>query len=753
MAKISRYQTVIWKDHTGTHTGCLLDDSDIIAVSKSRKNVLQQLKDFLQFAHKKNVATEVDFLKPKLSFVKVSVFPEYNENDRTYATRDSVKLVLPCVVGQRDTGLPTAFFPTLDESFEFHDDKTFDQLCEHYVRAFAKGLSPQDISRYLPPSSVEIEEISVTLKDQNYRYKNTENIENLGQFADHAGSKNFLKSKRTWEREQELSWLEEVLAKESNSVCLVGSSGCGKSSLLIEAARRVELKQVQNGARQRRRIFWMTNAGRIISGMKFLGQWEERFEHAVSELADMEGVLCLDNLQELIKLGGQSAESSIASFMLPFIQNQELRIVVEATPEEMDAYDRLLPGLIDQFQVLKLESFNEEKSKRILKRNADAALQQDKVNFAPESIEVIFQLFQRFQPYDSFPSKVMHFMDNLREDAIKSNNSVVDCDLVWLKFSQLTGLPLDFLKEDISLSANEIREKLSAQVLGQDPAVRVISDMLIKFKAGMNDPARPLGVFLCCGPTGVGKTALVSALGEMLFTEKPEKDRLIRLDMSEYAGFDASVRLLGHPQGQPSEMIRKVRANPYTILLLDEVEKASDEVFDILLNVFDEGRLTDSFGRKTYFNSTIIIMTSNLGAGLSSSMGFATGAEQTESVDTSVIKRFFRPEFFNRLDQVIYFNALTQKLIEQITRKELTELAEREGLQDRGLSLQFSDQLVVHLAKNGFDPKYGARPLQRIIESTVTAALAQHLVARPELRDEKIMLTLDGKNLLIENHS
>ena len=486
MAKVAKYQATIWQDHTGTYTACLLDDSDVIAVSKSRKQALQQIKDYLQYAHKNDFAPEAEFLKPKLTQLKTRVIAEYQENNRTYTSKESIRLVLPCIIGERESGLPTAFIPTIDLSFEYHDEKGFDELATHYVRSFAQGLSPQELSRYLPPKDIEVLEIVTTFKElSSSRYEGTDSVKNLSQFADHVSKITSQKNKRTWERDHEIQWLETMLSSESNSILIVGNAGSGKSSLLIEAARKAELKQKNSKSKHSRKkqLYWTTNAGRIISGMSYLGQWEERFEYAVSELANFQGTLFIDNLQELIKLGGQTAESSIAAFMLPYIQNKELRIVVEATPEELEACDRQLPGLIDQFQVLQLPTFTEVQAKKILTRFSDATLQQDKVSFAPEALDVIYQLFKRFQPYDSFPGKVMHFMDELKEQAQRSYNSSIGTDLVWLVFSQHTGLPLDFLRDDLTIDSAEIRQTLNDQVLGQEPAINVISNMLSRFKA------------------------------------------------------------------------------------------------------------------------------------------------------------------------------------------------------------------------------------------------------------------------------
>ena len=232
----------------------------------------------------------------------------------------------------------------------------------------------------------------------------------------------------------------------------------------------------------------------------------------------------------------------------------------------------------------------------------------------------------------------------------------------------------------------------------------------------INDPNRPLGVFLFCGPTGVGKTELARALARMLFGHRHladgDRDLLVHLDMSEYAGFDAVNRLLGTQGGEPSKLIRRLRQQPFCVLLLDEIEKAAPEVFDVLLGVCDEGRLTDHFGRMTTFRSSIIIMTSNLGAERREPFGL--GRQPAPFQDA--VREFFRPEFFNRLDDVVSFRSLDAATIEAITRKELAAIGQREGIRHVALELSWSDRLVAWLASTGFDARYGARPLQRVLE-------------------------------------
>ncbi len=747
MAKTHRYPIIIWQDHGGMFTARLLDDdSDGVAVGRTRKSVVDQLKEYLRHMHRRSgYVLSSDFVQPTLRKVKLTVYPEYQEKKRTYACREAVRLNLPCVTGERQTGLFVAMLPTIGVGFDFHDKATFSKLASHYVRSELKGKTPRQVSRFLPPANEELDEIVVTLKEDSYRPRNDEDVENLAKIADHIGTRDFRRISRTWERETEVQRLERLLGEESTSVVLVGEPGSGKTSVLIEAAKNVELRRKpKSTGSQRLRMFWMTSAGRIISGMRYIGQWEERLEEAIEELSNLGGVLCIENLLELLRVGGSGPESSVASFLLPFLQNNELRIVVEATAQELEACNRLLPGIVDRLQVVKLGEFDEVSSMRLMGRAAEFFAQQEKVTFPAEAVDAIYQLFRRFLPYAAFPGKVIDFMTELAGEAHDLKLDDVDADTVRGQFGQATGLPEMILRDDLPLRESDVVDVLGRQVLGQPEPVQQIAKMLVRFKAGLNDPQRPLGVFLFCGPTGVGKTALVRALGDYLFGQKPESERLVRLDMSEYAGYDASARLLGSAHGSPSDLIRRVRSNPFTVVLLDEIEKAADEVFDVLLNVFEEGRLTDAFGRVTSFHSTIIIMTSNLGAGGSGAMGFGAGSEMVQAaVDTTKVKKFFRPEFFNRLDQVVYFEPLDEGTIKEVTRKELAEIGEREGLSERKLTLTFSEEIVECVAKEGFDPKFGARPLQRKIEEAVTAPLARYLVENAEVRNVEISVCLE----------
>jgi ATP-dependent Clp protease ATP-binding subunit ClpC len=306
-------------------------------------------------------------------------------------------------------------------------------------------------------------------------------------------------------------------------------------------------------------------------------------------------------------------------------------------------------------------------------------------------------------------------------------------------------LPESLLQDEVRLEHRAVVETFRQRIIGQDSACERAARLVTTFKAGLNDPNRPLGVLLLCGPTGVGKTELAKTLSGYLFGHGEKTDRLIRLDMSEYSAPGAADRLLLGSGGKPSAWIERVRQHPFSVVLLDEIEKAAPEVFDVFLNVFDEGRLTDRYGRVTIFRSAILLMTSNLGASRHGSLGFGDRPPAFEAEAMS----FFRPEFFNRLDDVVTFQPLNEAVVREITRKELGEVAQREGPRKARLRLLWSDPLVNHLTQVGFDRRYGARPLQRAIEREVVASLARFLVDHPTLCDREVAVDLDAEQRVV----
>ena len=759
-----RIPVLIWQDYEDQFTASLLE-YDQAGIGSSADAVLTQLKEYLSWYYQTNVwAPEPDFLDAKLITFKVAVRPQYLVAERIYPCDETLSLRVACVHGRQEGGLLVCALPVFGIRFYYYDSQNLKDLVVAYVQETLKGKTPRELTRFLPPREAILDEIVLNVSKKEKKRKYTPPITNLNRVADPLGDPSVRKQfSRAWERETEVADLVARLTRENANVILVGESGSGKSAVIVDAVRQIE-RQVGSTATRKdgdddnddgrtfAHKFWLTNSGRLIAGMQYLGQWEQRCEQVIYELSNFNGVLCVESLLDLVRAGGLGPSDSIASFLLPYLQRAEVRIVTEATPEELDACRRLLPGFADLFQVLKLPPLGRDKAIAVLDRVATMARQNIGIDTSDAVIELVYRLFNRFFPYHAFPGKTVGFLSGLIEAADIEHAVEITKERALQQFIQQTGLPELFLRDDLLLARAEVLEAFTRQVIGQEAACDTAVRLVMTFKAGLNDPNRPIGVMLFCGPTGVGKTELAKAVSRFFFGhgDHPleQGERMIRLDMSEYSGASAAERLIGDPNGEPSDLVKKVRQQPFVVLLLDEIEKAAPEVFDVLLSVFDEGRLTDRYGRTTTFRSAVIIMTSNLGATKAGEMGFDKRSAPAYAKESMA---FFRPEFFNRIDAVVQFEALDEQRILAITRKELSQIAEREGLLRAGIRLSWSDRLVSHLAKSGFDVRYGARPLQRTIENLVVAPLSRYLVERSELRNTSLRLDLDaGGGLLLE---
>jgi ATP-dependent Clp protease ATP-binding subunit ClpC len=746
----------VWQNHGGHFSACPVQQDiggeNPVAVDSTAVKAIEQVKSYLLWRIKRDYPFSPDFHDPRLIHLNVTLRPEYLQEGRVYPCGEEIEFHIPCVHGQQEAGLLICSLPTLSIQFYYHKADRLKSLVMEKVRQKFAHKTPQELSLLLPPKLVRLEDLLITAPKSRKLQEQEMQLPILYEVAHPLGESTARKRFfRPYQRDNELQKLTERLRSGKTNVILVGEHRVGKTTLLTAAVRNLERLTAaahgnENQLKAPRYRFWGTTAARLIAGMKYLGQWEERFESLVAELSQFGGVLCAESLLDLVVQGGRDPQQSIAAFLLPYLQSGELCLVCEATPAELDACRRLIPGLVEVFQVLRVPNLKGIEARNALFQLAETAGRDAKVNIDPQVPERICRLFSRFLPYSPLPGQAALFLtkliDRIRQER---RGHLLPMDVVE-RFIQDTGLPEDFLQDEQPLEFAEITTELGKKVIGQPEAVQTAARTISTFKAGLNDPCRPLGVFLFSGPTGVGKTELAKAISNYLFGHGATADRLVRLDMSEYSSPYASPRLITREDGTPSKFISQLRQQPFSVVLLDEIEKAAPEVFDILLGVLDEGRLTDRYGRTTSFASSILIMSSNLGAKNQGSIGFSDTS--TTSYERE-IQSFFRPEFYNRIDSVVTFHPLSLEVCTLIVRKELDEIAQREGIIHRQLQLTFSERMVAYLIQKGFDARYGARPLQRTLENQVVTELSKYVVSNPTIQGTQIHVDLDKAHKVV----
>jgi ATP-dependent Clp protease ATP-binding subunit ClpC len=745
-----RFPAMIWEDHTGAFTAALVEDEETpVSIGGTPTEALAQLKEYLDwFLHQYPWRPGPDFVEASLISLRVEVRPEYKVSNRIFPCERNLALQIPVVYGRQSNHLLICSIPTLNIRFLYHQQQRLKELVNHYVGEKLRRSTPQMLSRYFGPRNAFLEEIVVGIRPKSaYAIKRAQ-VDTLEAVADPVGARKPRRRLfRAWERESEVDDLVRRLTIERTNVILVGECGTGKSAVLSEAVRRIERLESEDSENEMGRsafLYWATSGSRLIAGMEYLGEWQERCQQVIDELSDIGGALCFENLHELMQVAGGGSDAGVASFLKPYLERGELRVVAEATPVELDACRRLAPGFIELFQILQLKDLSQGQALNILGQAAKHHQSNQKISISGAVVATVYRLFRQFRPYDVFPGAALLFLDRLIEAALRERRSSVVVDHCIQEFTLQTGLPEIFLRDETPLNLDDALEEFQSRVIGQDDACHAAVGLVAALKAGVHDPNRPLGVMLFCGPTGVGKTELARTIAGYFFGRGEASDqRLIRLDMSEYSTAGAPQALMTRPDGELSEFLQRVRRQPFCVLLLDEIEKADPSVFDLLLGVLDEARLTDRFGRSVSFRSAVILITSNLGAEKADVPGFDN--QNTSGFERAVMK-FFRPEFFNRIDAIVQFQPLTTEVMRRITAKELREISDREGLRAKNLIIEWDPALIEQLIQTGFDPRYGARPLQRTLDSMVLAPLAKFLIERPELKNARIQLSMDSES-------
>jgi ATP-dependent Clp protease ATP-binding subunit ClpA len=529
-----------------------------------------------------------------------------------------------------------------------------------------------------------------------------------------------------WGLEPVVAQLAELLtARLPRSVLLVGPSGVGKTAVVRELVRRRTDHNLGSTP------FWATSGALLVAGMTGYGMWQQRCAAVVREASRKKAIVHVGNLVELMQVGkSEYSTLGIAAFLRPYLARGELLALAECTPEQLPLIEREDPRLLGAFHQLAIAEPDAESGRAILRHAAASAPLEIRKPLAEDALETLDRLHRRYTTYSAYPGRPLRFLGNLLRDC--AAEPVIRPSHVLSAFARETGLPRVLLDPEQRLDLAKLRDWLSERVLGQGEATELVADLVGTTKAGLTRPRRPIASLLFIGPTGVGKTEMAKALAEFLFGSR---DRLTRFDMSEYGDSLSVQRLvgLGHGEGL---LTAKVREQPFGVLLFDEFEKAHAQFLDLLLQVLGEGRLTDAAGRLADFTNSVIILTSNLGAESyqQGAFGFSRpsgdGREQQRAARQhfqAEVEKFLRPEMFNRIDRIVPFAPLDAATITHIAERHLQRLQARDGVRQRGMDLRLGAGVAAHLARAGFDARYGARPLLRAIERELLAPLAEQV--------------------------
>ncbi|MBR6347172.1 MAG: ATP-dependent Clp protease ATP-binding subunit [Bacteroidales bacterium] len=543
-------------------------------------------------------------------------------------------------------------------------------------------------------------------------------------------------------RDVEIARVIEILGRrKKNNPMLVGEPGVGKSAIVEGIALRIASGDI-SAALSKKRIVSLDIAS-VVAGTKYRGDFEKRLKDIIKAASEDENlILFIDEFHTIVGAGGAAGGLDAANMLKPALARGEFQCIGATTLDEFTKIVEKDGALDRRFQRILVEPTGIAESIEILRQISPSYEEFHHVKYTPEALEACVRLTDRYITEKSLPDKAVDAMDEagsmvrLKSAKRKGGDSMVTADDIATVVSKMSGIPVNKVAESEGKRILMIDKRLHSRIIGQDSAIDTVVRAIKRNRAGLKSPERPIGTFLFFGPTGVGKTRLARTLADYMFDSE---DNIVRIDMSEYMEKFSVSRLIGAPPGyvgydEGGQLSEPVRRKPYCVVLLDEIEKAHPDIFNILLQIMDEGRLTDSNGRTVNFKNTIVIMTSNIGSReieqYGSGIGFATAGKDVgasrKSILEKAVKAAFPPEFINRVDEKVYFNALTREDIEKIIDIELKDLRAR--AEEAGYLLQITPSAKRLVADTGYDPNYGARPLKRAISALIEDPVSDFII-------------------------
>ena len=560
-------------------------------------------------------------------------------------------------------------------------------------------------------------------------------------------------------RDEETDHMIQILSRKTkNNPILIGEPGVGKTAIVEGLTAR--LASTEAPANLQGATIYSLSLGALIAGASFRGEFEARMKAVLEELqAEEKAILFIDEIHTIVGAGNAEGSLDAGNLMKPLLARGTIKVIGSTTRAEYRKHFQKDRALVRRFQPIQIKEPSVEETITILRGIRPEFEAFHQLSISDEALELSATLSKRYIPERHLPDKAIDVMDEAAAKLritteIDTAKRMVDDQAIYSLIAKKTGIPVHKLQSDERKQLMHLEETLSSQVIGQTEAVSAVSDAIIRSRVGIQDPNRPLGSFLFLGPTGVGKTELAKVLARELFESE---DNMIRLDMSEYMEKHSVSQLIGSPPGyvghdDGGQLTETVRFNPYAIILFDEVEKAHKDVFNLLLQVLDDGVLTDAKGRRVDFKNTILILTSNIGAHLL--LDQVKAGDDTPEISSEVrealhemLRQHFRPEFLNRIDEVVTFKPLSMAVMAGIVELQLATLQER--LQAQNIVLAITDQAKKWIAQEAYDPAYGARPIRRFLTTHLETPIAKMIIAEEIEAGQQLTIDVTDESLKI----